>query len=71
MTFVFMQPISPLVQRKPLQLDMKKHPDEEDSCSVASSYPTTLLSLSLICFSLYLLPTTYFVFELEFFLEHA
>ncbi|XP_057489024.1 protein WVD2-like 3 isoform X1 [Actinidia eriantha] len=31
------QLISPLVSRKPLQPDNKKHPDEEDSCSVASS----------------------------------
>ncbi|TQD90165.1 hypothetical protein C1H46_024271 [Malus baccata] len=30
------QPISPLVRRKPLQPDKKKHSDEEDSCSVAS-----------------------------------
>ncbi|KAK9289149.1 hypothetical protein L1049_017622 [Liquidambar formosana] len=29
--------ISPLVSRKPLQPDNKKHPDEEDSCSVTSS----------------------------------
>ncbi|KAF3456858.1 hypothetical protein FNV43_RR01512 [Rhamnella rubrinervis] len=31
------QPTSTLVPRKPLQPDNKKHPDEEDSCSVASS----------------------------------
>ncbi|XP_059650789.1 protein WVD2-like 3 [Cornus florida] len=31
------QVVSPLVSRKPLQPDNKKHPDEEDSCSVASS----------------------------------
>lgn len=31
------QKISQIVQRKPLQPDNKKHPDEEDSCSVASS----------------------------------
>ncbi|KAL3507699.1 hypothetical protein ACH5RR_033081 [Cinchona calisaya] len=31
------QPVSPGVQRKPLQPNNKKHPDEEDSCSVASS----------------------------------
>ncbi|GFY84979.1 TPX2 (targeting protein for Xklp2) protein family [Actinidia rufa] len=31
------QLISPLVSRKPLQPDNKKHPDEEDSCSVTSS----------------------------------
>lgn len=36
---LYMQPTSPLVPRKPLQPDNKKHPDEEDSCSVASSYP--------------------------------
>ncbi|KAA8548756.1 hypothetical protein F0562_000440 [Nyssa sinensis] len=31
------QLVSPLVSRKPLQPDNKKHPDEEDSCSVTSS----------------------------------
>ncbi|KAI8012029.1 Protein WVD2-like 3 [Camellia lanceoleosa] len=31
------QLVSPLVSRKPLQPDNKKHPDEDDSCSVASS----------------------------------
>nr|XP_011467878.1 PREDICTED: protein WVD2-like 1 [Fragaria vesca subsp. vesca] len=31
------QPISPLVPRKPFQPVGKKHPDEEDTCSVASS----------------------------------
>ncbi|TQE00790.1 hypothetical protein C1H46_013585 [Malus baccata] len=31
------QPISPLVQRMPMQPDKKKHSDEEDSCSVAST----------------------------------
>nr|XP_023921702.1 protein WVD2-like 3 isoform X1 [Quercus suber] len=31
------QQISHMVSRKPLQPDNKKHPDEEDSCSVASS----------------------------------
>ncbi|PRQ36359.1 hypothetical protein RchiOBHm_Chr4g0390601 [Rosa chinensis] len=31
------QPRSPLVPRKSFQLDGKKHPDEEDTCSVASS----------------------------------
>ncbi|KAI5649384.1 hypothetical protein M9H77_35389 [Catharanthus roseus] len=31
------QLVSPSVQRKPLQPTNKKHPDEEDSCSVASS----------------------------------
>ncbi|KAA8527714.1 hypothetical protein F0562_035417 [Nyssa sinensis] len=31
------QQVSPLVSRKPLQPDNKKHPDEEDSCSVTSS----------------------------------
>ncbi|KAL3506050.1 hypothetical protein ACH5RR_031432 [Cinchona calisaya] len=31
------QSASPSVQRKPLQPNNKKHPDEEDSCSVASS----------------------------------
>ncbi|XP_021801859.1 protein WVD2-like 3 isoform X1 [Prunus avium] len=31
------QPISPLISRKPLQPDKKKHLDEDDSCSVASS----------------------------------
>ncbi|KAH7843224.1 hypothetical protein Vadar_014090 [Vaccinium darrowii] len=33
------QMVSPLVSRKPLQPDNKKHPDEEDSYSVNSSYP--------------------------------
>jgi CMP-N-acetylneuraminic acid synthetase len=33
------QPNSPLSLRKPLQPDIGKHHDEEDSCSVASSYP--------------------------------
>lgn len=31
------QPVSPVAQRKPLQPNNKKHPGEEDSCSVASS----------------------------------
>lgn len=31
------QPISPLLSRKPFQPDNKKHPDEEDALSVASS----------------------------------
>ncbi|CAK9167952.1 unnamed protein product [Ilex paraguariensis] len=31
--------VSPSVARKPLQPDNKKHPDEDDSCSVVSSYP--------------------------------
>ncbi|KAF8394325.1 hypothetical protein HHK36_020533 [Tetracentron sinense] len=36
------QPISPLLSRKPLQPDNKKHTDEDDACSVASS--TTVAS---------------------------
>ncbi|KVH91291.1 TPX2, C-terminal domain-containing protein [Cynara cardunculus var. scolymus] len=31
--------VPPSVARKPLQPDNKKHPDEDDSCSVASLYP--------------------------------
>jgi len=34
-----MQLKSPLVSRKPLQPDNKKHPDEDDACSVVSMYP--------------------------------
>lgn len=48
-----MKPTSPLVPRKPLQPDNKKHPDEEDSCSVASSYPPTFCSLNVTDFLLY------------------
>jgi len=33
----------PLTSRKPLQPDNTKHTDEEDSCSVASSYPFATL----------------------------
>ncbi|KAG1358623.1 protein WVD2-like 4 [Cocos nucifera] len=34
---------SNLISRKPLQPDNTKHPDEEDACSVASSYPLAIL----------------------------
>jgi len=35
------------VSRKPLQPNNKKHPDEEDNCSVTSSYPlSSILSLN-------------------------
>ncbi|GMY20811.1 protein WVD2-like 2, partial [Fagus crenata] len=38
-------PNSPLSLRKPFLSDTKKHLDEEDSCSVASSYPFTAASV--------------------------
>lgn len=36
---------SPLVSRKPLQPDNKKHPDEDDSCSVTSITSTSVRSI--------------------------
>ncbi|XP_027365278.1 protein WVD2-like 3 isoform X2 [Abrus precatorius] len=36
---------APLVSRKPLQPDNKKHPDEDDSCSVVSITETSLQSI--------------------------
>ncbi|KAF8401820.1 hypothetical protein HHK36_012766 [Tetracentron sinense] len=38
------EPISPLLSRKPLQPDNKKHPDEEDACSVTSSKSRTTVA---------------------------
>ncbi|KAL6006853.1 hypothetical protein ACLOJK_032349 [Asimina triloba] len=38
-------PISTNISRKPLQPDNKKHPDEEDACSVASSTAASLQAL--------------------------
>jgi len=46
----------PLTSRKPLQPDSTKHTDEEDSCSVASSYPfATLVPFSFFFFPLHFL----------------
>ncbi|KAL6970516.1 hypothetical protein U1Q18_030215 [Sarracenia purpurea var. burkii] len=46
------QLVSPLVPRKPFQLDNKKLPDEDDSYSVASSYPLICLNhLNMLFFS--------------------
>ncbi|KAJ4954740.1 hypothetical protein NE237_011523 [Protea cynaroides] len=39
------QPRSSLASRKPLQPDNKKHPDEEDSCSIASSTAASVKTL--------------------------
>ncbi|XP_052191562.1 protein WVD2-like 3 [Diospyros lotus] len=36
------QLVSPLVSRKPLQPNNKKHPDEDDSCSIASSIAASI-----------------------------
>lgn len=47
-----MQGNSPLMSRKPLQPDNTKHTEEDDVCSVASSYPMMTVSgwSSIYCF---------------------
>lgn len=42
---------SPVVSRKPLQPDNKKHPDDDDSCSVASMYPLKNVAVKSVKFS--------------------